>query len=167
VTKFIGEANELVEFFQETTKILGSATVGAIFSGYLVARWKYREDSVEKRFDDLWVEISSTAISATDYWAAKATDPDLKIKAAKVMAGIARINGLTSTLAEFISGPASKEIALESSRFLRTATGGNFGVHNRDDDINRAAEILSAAALFAIECRRARLRDLKGLRRRR
>lgn len=154
-------------FFQESLKILGSATVGAVLSGYLIARWKYREDSVDKRFDDLWAEISITAIAATDYWATKPEDPDLKIKAAKVMAGIARINGLTSTLAEFISGPASKEIALESSRFLRTATGGNFGVHNRDDDISRAADVLPAAALFAIECRRARLRDLKGLRRRR
>jgi hypothetical protein len=151
----------------EASKILASATAGAALSGYWMARYKNREDSVEKRFDDLWKEISETANLAADYWVTKSDDPTIKMKAARVMAGMARINGLTSSLAEFTSEAAAKEITAESSRFLRAATGGNFGVHNRADEISRATELLPSAALFAIECRRARLRDLKGFFRRR
>lgn len=158
---------ELANIEMEGVKILGSAVVGAMLSGYLVARWKYREDSIDKRFDDLWKEIAETAELAADYWKTKPSDPELKMKAARVMAGIARINGLISSLAEFVSKTASKEITLESSRFLRVATGGSFGVHNRDEDASRATDVLPSAALFAVECRRARLRDLKGSLRRR
>lgn len=158
---------DLTNFEFEGAKILGSAVAGAMLSGYWIARWKYREDSIDKRFDDLWKEIGETANVAADYWTTKPSNQELNMKAARVMAGITKINGIISSLAEFISKPAAEEITLESSRFLRVATGGNFGVHNRDEDVTRATDVLPSAALFAVKCRRARLRDLKGFLRRR
>jgi hypothetical protein len=144
-----------------------AAVLAAILSGYLVSRWRGREDSIEKRLDEIIEKIDEVAACASDYWQLAHTDPKVKIEGVKVRAGMARLDGLRSALRSVISASATEEIAIASSTFLRSCTGGDFGVHNRAPDILRASEILLVAASFSVAIRSARMKDMEGWRRRR
>jgi hypothetical protein len=160
-------AQQSVSLWWEPLKIVGTAAMSAIASGYLVSRWKSREDAIEKRLDELWSEIKAAGEQASEYWRMPQISPDLNIRATAIQSTIARIDGTRSTLAEFMSPRANEEIAAHAATFLRQATGGNFGVHNREAEESRAAAAQLAAANYAVWSRRARMRDLKGWFRRR
>lgn len=146
----------------EILKILTPPLLAAFFTGYLVNRLKAREDGIDKRLDELYTEIKLAAADAADYWQTEAIAPDIKLKAAKVQAGIGRLGGLHSMLSTHVSSAASVEITKAASDFMRTATGGDFGVHNRLADVQRAALVHLQAADFAVAVRRARMSDLRG-----
>lgn len=150
----------------DLSKTLGPPFLAAFLSGYLVSRWKTREDAVEKRLDELVSQIDAAATAAQAYWQKPPTDSEIRLAAAKVRAAIARIDGLLSALSPFLSSPANKEMVTVASQFLREATGGDFGVHNRPEDLNRSMQVLLMAAEYTVVVRRARMRDLEGWRRR-
>jgi hypothetical protein len=143
-----------------------AACLAAILSGYLVSRWKGREDAIEKRLDEIIEKVDEIATCASEYWQLAHTDPKVKIEGVKVRAGIARLDGLRSALRSVMSAAATEEISLASSDFLRSCTGGDFGVHNRSTDLGRASEILLVAASLSVAIRSARMKDLQGWRRR-
>lgn len=143
-----------------------SAILAGTLSGYLVTRWKGREDAIEKRLDELIDKIEEVADSASGYWQLHHENASVKLEGVKVLAGIARLDGLRSALRDAMSKSATEEISRASSTFLRACTGGDFGVHNRETDIARASEILLVGASLAVVVRTARMADLRGLRRR-
>ena len=152
---------------QQIAVILAPPFLAALLSGYLVTRWKRREDAIEKRLDEIIEKIDEVATTASAYWQLDYADPIVKIEGTKVRAGLARLDGLRSALQNVMSVPATNEISGAASDFLRACTGGNFGVHNRQTDVIRASEILLVAASFCVAIRRARMQDVEGWRRRR
>lgn len=152
--------------FIEASKIVGPPILTAILVGFLANRWKFREDFVDKRIDNLFEEIKELGEVCSAYWELAPGSPDLKRNEAKISAGIARINSTVAALGPFLSRSAANEISVSSSSFFRIATGGNFGVHNRPADISRSEQVLIQSAHFSVACRRARLKDLKGFLRR-
>jgi hypothetical protein len=147
--------------------VLAPPILAALLSGYLVTRWKGREDAIEKRLDEIIEKIDEVATTASAYWQLLHTDPTVKIEGTKVRAGLSRLDGLRSALRSVMSVPSTNEISIAASEFLRSCTGGGFGVHNRETDIGRASEILLVAGSFCVAIRRARMRDLEGWWRRR
>jgi hypothetical protein len=140
--------------------ILLSPFIAAFLSGYWLHRWKGRVDHLEKRFDEFCECINKTADLAADYWLADATT---KKQEAEILAGLSRIAGMRVMLGPVISAAATNELSAAESIFLRQTTGGNFGVHNRTSDINRAMACIHQGAHFVTTVRTARLRDLRGM----
>jgi hypothetical protein len=155
-----------VSYLADLLKVLGPPFLAAFLSGYLVSRWKTREDAIEKRLDELIVQIDAVANAANAYWLKGPQDSEVKLQATKVMAGIARLDGLRSTIAPFLSSAANTEIVAIAGDFLRTSTGGDFGVHNRDADLSRSLQVLLVAASYSVAVRSARMKDLLGWKRR-
>jgi hypothetical protein len=143
-----------------------AAAFGAIFSGYLVTRWKTREDQIEKRFDELCQVVSDTAELASEYWQGTAQDPGMAVREARILASTRRIAGLRVLLIDHVSAAALTEIQAAESAFLREVSGGQFGVHNRVPDFQRIISTRSAGVELILTARRARLRDLRGMWRR-
>jgi hypothetical protein len=156
-----------VSALTEALKLLVAPLLAAFLGGYLVSRWKTREDTIEKRSDEICQEIRSISENASVYWQKEPTDGALKILAETITAGIVRVDGLRSAIAPHVSSPANDEMAKAASFFLRETTGGQFGVHNRASDLERARSVIQQAALFSVAVRQSRMRDLKGWRRRR
>lgn len=154
-------------FYVEMLKLIAPALVGACLSAFFVARWKSRDDALAKLFDKLDESINAAGNIAHEYWKTEYTDELIELKSVQVQASIARIDGIRSTLAKFVSWSASNEISEAASKFLRETTGGSFGVHNRRKDITRAKSGLLASVAFSNACRRAQLMDLQGWKRRR
>lgn len=48
--------------------VLASPFLAAFLSGYLVTRWKGREDAIEKRLDEITKKIDEVATTASAYW---------------------------------------------------------------------------------------------------
>lgn len=139
-----------------------AALFGALLSGYAVSRWKGRQEHIERQFDELCSIILETADIAAIYWAGTAADEGMRLSEAKVSAYLMRIAGIRVLLTEDISGSAVNEIQIAESNFLREVSGGQFGVHNRESDIERIARCQFAASELILAARRARLRDLRG-----
>ena len=153
--------------FWEIAKPFIPGLVAGALGGYLVTRWKTREDAVEKRLDELCQEVNRVAEFAAEYWQMASTDERLSLWQAKTVAAVARADGLRSLIAPLLSKVASNEIAVEASNFLREATGGEFGVQGRQRNLNQAQYVIQAAAAYTVTIRRSRMRDLSGWFRRR
>lgn len=148
--------------YSDLAKTLLPPLLAAFLSGYLVSRWKTREDAIEKRLDELIQQIDLVATEAVAYWLRPGIHPDTQLSGAKVAAGIAKLDGLRSTISTFLSATGNDEITTVAGHFFRETTGGDFGVHNRDADIIRALSIPRLAASYCVSVRRARMRDLAG-----
>lgn len=151
----------------DLAKIFLSAALAAFLSGYLVARWRSRDETTQKQLDELCHEVVSVSGVASEYWQLPAADPMMHLLSYKVMAGMARINGFVSVLSEQMSEAATGEISAAVQGFSRVATGGDFGVNGRGASLDRATQVLVAAAKLTVALRRARTRDTTGLWRRR
>lgn len=156
-----------INWLLETAKILIPPFLAAILSGYFISRWQSRESAIESRLDEVSQELKDAADLAADYWRKQPGDPGIPLLESKVLAAITRIDGLRSAIEEYVSRPARDEITQAASAFLREATGGDFGVHNRAADVERARGVVLFAAIFTVAVRRSRMRDLSGWRRRR
>lgn len=143
-----------------------AAIFAAALSGYAVNRWKGRGDYIEERLDELCDLIAETAEVASGYWAKNQTN-DAYLEEARITAGLARIAGLRVLLEGFTSSASVGEMRSAEATFLRDATGGNFGVHNRTADLRRAGGCHHSGAHFIVAVRRARMYDLRGWRQRR
>jgi hypothetical protein len=140
-----------------------SAVVGAFLSGYVVNRWKGREDQIEKRFDELCESVLDTAVLAAEYWEGTAQDAGMRLREAKILSSLRRIAGLRVLLSDFVSASAQREMEVSESAFIREVSGGQFGVHNRTADVQRIMGCHFIATELILTARRARLRDLRGL----
>ena len=140
--------------------------LAAYLSGFLVLRWKGRGDYLEERLDEICQMIDMAADLAADYWTIDQQNPNALLSEAKVQAQMMRIAGLRTLLETTMSGSSAREIRDVESAFLREATGGDFGVHNRVADPFRIVTIRHSAAEFIVAIRRARMRDLQGIRQR-
>ena len=83
------------------------------------------------------------------------------------MAHLAIIAGLRALLEGFTSSAAIDELRSAEAAFLREITGGDFGVHSRVANLQRATACHHSAAHFIIAIRRARMYDLRGWKQRR
>jgi hypothetical protein len=149
-----------------SSPVLGGITgavAGAIFSGYVVTRWKAREDQIEKRIDELCTATHEIASLAAAYWAGTPQDPSMNVREAQIIASMRRIAGLRVLLSEFVSRASDAEIVAAEAFFIRSVTGGDFGVHNRTADSERMLACQYAAAEMVLAARRSRLLDLRGL----
>jgi hypothetical protein len=140
-----------------------SAVVGAFLSGYVVNRWKSREDQIEKRVDELCEAALNTADLAAEYWQGAAQDAEMSLREAKILASLRRVAGLRVLLSDHMSASAMRDMQITESAFIREVSGGQFGVHNRTADTQRIMRSHFAATELILTARRARLRALRGL----
>jgi hypothetical protein len=145
---------------------LVAAIFAAALSGYAVNRWKGRGDYIEERLDELCNSVAETADLASGYWAENQTN-NAYLEEARITAGLVRIAGLRVLLEGFTSSASVGELRSAEATFLRNVTGGDFGVHNRTANLERAAGCHHSAASFIVTVRRARIYDLRGWRQRR
>lgn len=156
----------LPEWFWTAIAFASNALLAALLSGYAVNRWKGREEHIERRFDELCVAIVDTANLAAEYWSEDAQSQGASLCEAKIRSHLIKIAGLRVILADHVSRSTSREMEVAESAFIRQTTGGQFGAHNRTADMQRVIGCHCAAAELIVAIRRARLRDLQGLRRR-
>ena len=127
----------------------------------------FARHQIERRFDELCSAAVEIADLAADYWQGTAQDLGISLREAKIIAHLRKIAGLRVLLANYISASAMEELQLTETAFFREVSGGQFGVHNRTAESQRIIGCQSVAAELMLTARRARLRDLEGLWRRR
>ena len=140
----------------ELLKLLVSALVSAYIAVKVVNRLKSQSDHVEKRIDDICADIRSVADLASDYWIRDASN-DLLPLAVRIQARIRLIEELRQATAAVAPELTTPPVGEASQEFLRIATGGDFGVHNRPPEIGRASDVQNAATRYIVRVRRARL----------
>jgi hypothetical protein len=142
----------LIEF----VRLLVSALVSAFIAVKVVNRLKSQSDHVEKRIDDICADIRAVADLASDYWL-KPPANDLKPVEARIAARIRLIEELRSATSYVAPEINSDAVLAASQEFLREVTGGDFGVHNRDQDFDRACNAQHLATRFIATIRRTRI----------
>lgn len=145
----------------EAVKLFVPAIISALLSGIWVSRWKAGMDHADKRIDDLCTEITKIADLASDYWMLPATDPKNKVLEARITSGLYRIAGLRATLINQVAGLNEKQMVDLESNLVRAATGGDFGVHNRNPSTEQACGSQHAASALVLAIRRARLESFR------
>jgi hypothetical protein len=156
-----------VNWLFEAAKLIIPPVLAAVIGGYFVARRQARETQIEGRLDDLSKEVNEVANNASAYWRKPPTDPEVPLLADKVSAGLIRTDGLRAIVENRLSTSSKDEITQAASCFFRDTTGGDFGVHNRTEDTQRARAVILSAANYTVAVRRARMLDLAGWWRRR
>jgi hypothetical protein len=158
--------------FTETiswVKTIAPALISAFLSGYLLSRYKSKEDNLDKRCDEICKEANEVAILARDYWIKSAQEVAQGVEAllaTDIKVRMLKIAGLRTMIEQMLSQSATKELIRAEQLLLREITGGNFGVHNRNLDIERARSVLYEASNFTVAVRSARMNDIKGWRQR-
>jgi hypothetical protein len=151
-----------VEWFK-TLLPVAIALLSAFLSGYFFARYKSREDQIDKRCDEICVEIVSVGNASSLYW----LEPNLarvenNMQQVKIVAGWSRISGLRVLLEEFVSETAKSELVDAEMKMFSVTTGSNFGGMNVAAEPQRARESILEAANYVNTVRMARMRDTKG-----
>lgn len=137
--------------------------VPAFIAGYAVNRWKTREDTIEKRCEDVSKEISELTKLASEYWQKDQSAISDQLLGIKILASQTKLSEIRGRLEAFLSVDSAKRIVVRESEFMRSLSGGDFGVHNRTADIERARMLILNAARYESEVRMAHLSDLKGM----
>jgi hypothetical protein len=145
---------------------LFTPVLAAFCGGYVVNRWKAREDHLEKRFDELCTIILETADLASEYWSGSPNSPRAQLCEAKLHASLTRIAGLRVLLSAHISTAAQRELAQAEQILFREMTGDDFGVHNREARPQKLLACQTAAVECVLSVKRSRIRDLQGFWRR-
>ncbi|QOZ09565.1 hypothetical protein [Bradyrhizobium sp. CCBAU 51765] len=122
-----------------------------------MSRWKASLDHAEKRIDDLCAEITKLADLASEYWITPQADAKIPVLQARISSGLVRIATMRVTLSKFVLGLADERLVDLESSFVRQATGGDFGVHNRAPSQSTAAAAQHAGSALVVEIRRSRL----------
>jgi hypothetical protein len=167
-----GAMEQVSASFVEFFRLLIAAILSAWLSGYLVRRWQYREDHVNRRADDLINEIGTLRDLCIDYWLidspseqadmnrGRVLQEALEKNGAKIIALQHQIAALRSSLvSDFSSDYMSTLDQAEASLFDAT-TGGEFGVSSRNAEPARVRIIAGAAAAYINSVRSARNRHL-------
>jgi hypothetical protein len=151
-------------YLWEAAKVL-LPVLPAFLAGYLVNRWKSREDAIDRRCDEMCRELSETSKLGQMYWLENQSDSKDQLAGIKIQAAQKKLSEMRVRLDGFLSQQSSRAIIEAEQKFQRAITGGNFGVHNRVADIERAREIVYRAAEYDVAIRMSRLSDMKGFRR--
>jgi hypothetical protein len=159
-----GECGGAYIYFWEAAKVL-LPVLPAFLAGYLVNRWKSREDAIDKRCDEMRRELSEASRLGQSYWIKNQIDLEDELIPAKIQAAQRKLSEMRVRLDVFLSVESSKSIIAAEQQFQRAVTGGNFGVHNRLADTERARNIIYRAAEYDVAIRMSRLNDMKGIRR--
>lgn len=160
---------ELVGEMAGWLKLAAPALISAFLSGYLISRYRSREDNLDKRCDELCSEIDKVASLAEVYWSKSArelqegsgtlSDATIKVK-------LQKIAGIRVMIEQFMSRAAANELVVEEQKLLRCITGGDFGVHTRSSDIERARTVQYVATEYLVAVRNSRMNDVRGWKRR-
>jgi hypothetical protein len=137
--------------------------IPAFLAGYLVNRWKTREDFIEKRCDEMCKVVGDTAKLAQEYWLLNQQEITDQLLATKIVSAQSKLSEMRLRLEEFISKRSANEIVAAEQDFQRNLTGGDFGVHNRVRDFERAKITIFSAHKYETAIRMSRLGDIKGL----
>jgi hypothetical protein len=151
-------------FVWEATKLL-LPVLPAFLAGYLVNRWKTREDAIDRRCDEMCRELGEVSKLGQMFWCVDHKDLSDQLATSKIQAAQRKLSEMRTRLDSFLSPEASKTIIGAEQQFQRAITGGNFGVHNRVADIERAREVVYRAAEYDVAIRMSRMNDMKGIRR--
>jgi hypothetical protein len=151
-------------YIWEAIKVL-LPVLPAFLAGYLVNRWKSREDAIDKRCDEMCRELSDASKLAQSYWTVNQIDLSDQLSATKLLASQRKLSEMRMRLDSFLSAKSTKAIILAEQQFQRAVSGGNFGVHNRLADTECAREIIYRAAEYDVAIRMSRLNDMKGIKR--
>lgn len=160
----MGNCGGMYVYFWEITKVL-LPVLPAFLAGYLVNRWKSREDAIDRRCDEMCRELSEVSKLGQTYWIANQRDLEDQLVASKIQAAQRKLSEMRVRLDSFLSSKSSKAIIEAEQQFQRAVTGGGFGVHNRPSDIERARTIIYRAAEYDVAIRMSRLNDMKGIKR--
>lgn len=144
------------QFLVEAAKLLVSAMLSAFVAVKVVNRLKSQSDHVEKRIDDICSDIRAVADLASEYWVRPPAN-ELRPIEARIQARISLIERLRNAAASVAPELAAPSIEATSAEFMREATGGDFGVHNRAPAIDRATSVQHAATRYIGAIRRERL----------
>jgi hypothetical protein len=109
---------------------------------------------------------SEAARLGQDFWAIDQKDVRDFLVEARIISTLEKLSTMRLKLEAFISEKSAKEIIIQEQQFRRNLTGGNFGVHNRQQDIERAKVVIYSAHRYDTTVRMTRLEDLKGFWRR-
>jgi hypothetical protein len=160
----MGNCGGMYSYLWEAAKVL-LPVLPAFLAGYLVNRWKSREDAIDRRCDEMCRELSEVSKLGQAYWISDQRELQDELTAAKIQAAQKKLSEMRVRLDSFLSPQSSKAIIEAEQQFQRAVTGGNFGVHNRVADIERARTIVYRAAEYDVAIRMSRLNDMKGMRR--
>lgn len=145
----------LLTLITDVLKIAVGVGLSAMAAIYIVNKNKSRTDYVEKRIDDLCTEIRAVADLAADYWV-KPPGNDLKVPEARIASRHKQIEEMRRQIGTAASELLSKEVDDASGEFFRCLTGGDFGVHNRGADTERARGAVYSGARFVTAIRKMR-----------
>lgn len=148
-------------YWIEVGKILLTATLSAGLSGFWVSRWKASIDHAEKRIDDLCTDIIKLADLGSEYWVTPQADTKIPVLQARVSSGLMRIAAIRVSLSEIVKGLANERLIQSEANFIRTMTGGDFGVHSRIPSVQIAAHVQHAASALIVQIRKARMEALQ------
>jgi hypothetical protein len=87
----------------------------------------------------------------------KPASNELKPTEAKIQAGIRFNEELRVATSDHAPELMSEALVGASADFFRTATGGDFGVHNRTESVERAQSVQYSAVRYVAKVRQARL----------
>ncbi|MFT4129984.1 hypothetical protein [Labrys sp. (in: a-proteobacteria)] len=124
----------------------------------IVNKPRIAADYLEKRTDDLCADIRAASDLASEYWQMAADDPAVKPLAVKVQTRIMLIERMRVAIASGIIELNDPSIVSAAQGFIRVTTGGEFGVHNRAVDVQRASDVHHAALSYIAAIRTARMR---------
>lgn len=145
----------------DVLKLIGPAVLSAILSGIWVSRWKANLDHAEKRIDELCSDIYRLADLAADYWS-KPQANESPLLEARISSGMMRLAAARVALSTVVSGLDEARLVDLEQHYIRTATGGDFGVHNRQADITVAVAAQYAASSLVLAIRRGRMEALNA-----
>lgn len=134
----------------------------AFLAGYLVSRWKTREDMIEKRCDQMCAAIAEISQYGQTYWLNDQAQLSDLLLAAKIQASQQSLSEMRVKLEQFLSGQSIEAIVEAEQNFQRAITGGDFGVHNRKSDVDKARTTIYAAKRYETTIRMSRMQDIKG-----
>jgi hypothetical protein len=151
-------ANTDLSILFDICKLLATALLSALLSGFWLRHWQYREDFIESRLSDLVREVDNAADLGSSYWAKDRAEMESEesVRAAELMAIPLRLGALRSVVGDFFDPATCIELLTREGRFIRALTGGEFGATDRQKSPDRLRDIRTEAAHYINGLRSAR-----------
>ena len=106
--------------------------------------------------------LSELSQMGQNYWLTDQAAQTDHLLATKIQSSQMKLSEMRLKLEGFISKVATREIVESEQKFQREISGGNFGVHNRLEDIERARRVIYSGQSYETTIRMSRLHDMKG-----
>ena len=148
-------------FAWDVIRQLLSVGLAAWLAVAFVNRSKSRADFIERRVDDVCSEVRQVADLASEYWV-KPPFEHQRVSESRITARFNQIERTRNTLSKNVTALRDADVVRRSQAFFRIMTSGDFGVHNRTADVERASAVQHAATAYISAIRTARMRDHLG-----